>query len=443
MRELVLSKLKGAKRVLILGYGREGHSTLRWFGHALPDIALGIADKNEALAGEFQKKNDNVALYLGPHYLDAADTYEVIVKSPGIALPDRIFEQKTVLSQTSLFLEKFRRQIIGITGTKGKSTTAALTAHILNRCGKAALLLGNIGTPAFDMLPEISPETTVVYELSGHQLRDVNTSPHIAVLTNIFPEHLDFFKSFEAYARAKRNNFRFQTPGDVAIDGTLFQQSDYNDDILLQAFYRFTGASLPLERLKKISPLKGKHNLFNAILAIAAAHANGISINEALEAVNSFRPLPHRLEYAGTYGGITFFNDSISTVPQSAVAAVKSIGKVDVLLLGGYDRGIDYSGLAAFLAKEKIPYLFFLGKAGKVMYELLKKTGTSSQMFLTEYMEEAMKKIKSLPEVKTVLLSPAAASYDAFHNFEHRGDTFKALVKKYFNEEQNYSGLSM
>ncbi len=436
MRDLVLSKLNGAGKVLILGFGREGRSTFKWFREMLPEIGLAIADKNRAIAGEFSNGENKPVLHLGDDYTGALSDYDVIIKSPGIRIPDTCFEKRTVLSQTSLFLERYSRQIIGITGTKGKSTTASLTAHILKKSGTPTLLMGNIGVPAFDKLKEISPGTTIVYELSAHQLRDVKTSPRIAVLTNIFPEHLDFFDTFQSYEKAKRNIFRFQKGGDFAFDGTKYQNSDYNNEILFKAIKEFVKEPVSIDLIQQHTPLKGRHNLFNTVLSLAAAKATGLDIKEVFQHLDSFTPLPHRLEFAGIFKGISFYNDSISTVPQSAMAAVNSLNNVDVLILGGYDRGIDYSGLSAFLEKKNIPWLFFLGKAGQVIYNQLSKTDTASKLITADNMEEAVKKLMRLKNIKTVLLSPAAASYDEYHNFEHRGDTFKYLVKKYFEQKE-------
>ncbi len=418
---------KGSK-VLILGFGREGKSTFKFLSRYFPGIQLGIADKNEKLQHE---DTHGCQLYLGEQYLDAIGKYDRVIKSPGVKLPDLPDDQLSrITSQTDLFLKIYGRQTIGITGTKGKSTTASLIYHLLKKSERKALLMGNIGLPAFDFIEEIEEKTIVVYELSAHQLQHVHHSPHVAVLINLFPEHLDFFENFEAYRKAKENIFRFQQPGDRAICGQNLQNRHCPpfSDLTKETEILF-GRGLKGEDLLQLTGLKGDHNLQNILLSAKAAKATGLTADEILSGLTGFHALPHRLEEAGTFGGIRFINDSIATIPQATMAAIQSIGNIDALILGGFDRGIDFSALVDFLVHSKVQYLFFLGKAGQRMLELFEEKHTSQHLIGVNHLEDIFKYLQSSNDIHSCLLSPAAASYDQFHNFEHRGDRFKELAK--------------
>ena len=416
-------------RVLILGFGREGKSSLRFLKKFVPDIQLGVADANKNVEVE---STPEVHLHLGQHYLDAISEYDWVIKSPGVKLPEMSKNQLTkITSQTDLFLQIYGSQTIGVTGTKGKSTTVSLIYHLLKQSGKHALLMGNIGLPAFDFIEKIKAETLVVYELSAHQLQYVHHAPHVGLLLNLYPEHLDFFGSVETYQMAKENIFRFQKPDDIAICGPNLQRlpcnpfSELQQEIKLLFDNHITG-----KELLQLTGLKGDHNLKNILLAAKAVLAVGMKSDKMVAALSNFRPLPHRLEDVGEYSGIRFVNDSIATIPQATIAAVKSLEKVDALILGGFDRGLDYSELVDFLSKSAVRYFFFLGKAGKRMLKLFKEKNTPQQFVLVNNLDEIFEQLKYKAEIHSCLLSPAAASYDQFHNFEHRGDYFKALARK-------------
>lgn len=414
------------KSIVLLGLGREGISTYKWLRKAFPDKILGIADGNPAVK---EKLHDDpfLAYHLGDDYLNSLSDYDLIFKSPGISLKNiNCSDTEKITSQTDLFLRYFGRQTIGVTGTKGKSTTSSLIAHILKKNNKKVVLLGNIGIPAFDMLDKIDGNTLVVFEMSAHQLEYVHYSPRVAVLLNIFPEHLDYFLSFEAYKAAKLNIVKFQNSHDL-----LITSMDLSDEFMyLNSEVKY------FEKGEEIAPktmlLKGIHNLNNIKAAILAVKYFGVDDVSALKAASSFIPLPHRLEYVGQYGGIFFYNDSISTIPESAIAAIEAVGRVDTLILGGFDRGLNFSKLVSFLEKHPVRNLIFTGPAGKTMAALFsgnQKIGSS--LFEVSNLKDAFGIIKkNTPKNGVCLLSPAAASYDEFYNFEHRGDMFKLLVKE-------------
>ena len=415
MFDLILNRLRG-KRILILGFGREGRSSLHFVQKYLPEAVVAVADKNAMEGVE----------YSGNQYLEAMYNYDIVIKTPGISLMGFDTKGVEITSQTDLFLSQFHSQTIGISGTKGKSTTTSLIYHLLKSSGRDAILSGNIGIPCFDIMEEIKPDSIVVFELSAHQLEYVHNSPRVGVLLNVFEEHLDHFGTLERYKSAKLNLLRFMGEEDTAVihdtllDDTLdlfvnskvFSLFDFDDEIDFSAL-----------------PLKGEHNLLNVKAALLACDAYGVDYRELIPHLYSFHPLEHRLEPVGFFDGVFFVNDSISTIPQAAIAACRALKRVDFLLLGGFDRGIDYQPLVDYLKTHSVPHLLFTGKAGECMMALL--GGVSCQFYFSD-LEEAFAYISAHAQPGDVcLLSPAASSYDQYKNFEERGRKFKRLAQAF------------
>jgi UDP-N-acetylmuramoylalanine--D-glutamate ligase len=440
----VKSKFGMDPKIVILGFGKEGQSTYQLLRHCYSELRIHIADKSEKIKDlEIIAGDSNLVLHLGENYQAALERFPIIFKSPGVKFNVSLFPSNQLYSQADLFLEFFRDQTIGITGTKGKSTTSSLIYHLLEKSGRNAVLLGNIGIPPFEMLHKIHAQTTIVYEISAHQLEYVHHSPHIGVLLNIFPEHLDHFDGLGDYKEAKYHIFRFQKPGDIAImheefpvasEGSklVFGNKDQNSS---DAFYSsgtfvFSSNDQQLKADDEI-PLKGDHNMLNIMAAMLAVSGAGIDFNTSFLHLNSFRPLPHRLEFVGSFKGVEFYNDSISTVPESTIAAVKTLQDVKTIILGGYDRGIDYNALVAFLDESEIENFLFLGKAGATMIQLFFDRKSSKNLYKVTNIKEAVDYAFQNTIAGKCLLSPAAASYDQFHNFEHRGDTFKQCIEQY------------
>jgi len=452
-----LAPLLAKRKLLILGFGREGKSTYRYIRRNFPETAISIADRDKDLpekTGEILS-DPNISLYLGENYLASLTNYQLIIKSPGVGLPsDLKIDPGTILtSQTHLMLQAFHRQIIGITGTKGKSTTSSLIHHLLKTSGIQSILVGNIGLPPFDYLDQVGPETRIVYEMSSHQLEDSILAPHIAVLLNLFPEHLDRYSSLEAYYSAKMRILSGQLDGDIFI---------YNEDIpgiserikkinagrryfsFSSGFHMKEGCYLTGNRIILCQHgnesafieitddfhLKGRHNVMNMMAAILAARNAGTGDEFIRQGLLTFHGLEHRLEYAGEYNGIHFYNDSIATIPEATIAAVRALPATDTLILGGYDRMLDYSALIDFLAQSHVRNFIFLGKAGSRMYEgfqAIKKE--DKNFFMAGSMQEAFEFVfRRTEKGKICLLSPAAASYDSYKNFEERGNLFKKIA---------------
>ncbi|MBR4390856.1 MAG: UDP-N-acetylmuramoyl-L-alanine--D-glutamate ligase [Bacteroidales bacterium] len=422
MFEKILDRLSG-RRVLILGFGREGKSTLSFLRKYLPDLVVGVADRNEK-AFEGSTSSKGLSFHSGESYLDALCDYEVVVKTPGISLLGVDTKGVEITSQTDLFLSQFHEHTIGISGTKGKSTTTSLIYHLLKSSGHDAILTGNIGIPCFDVMERIAKESVVVYELSAHQLEYVHNSPKVGVLLNVFEEHLDHFGTFERYRQAKFNLLRFMGEDDFAVVHDSLMM-----DTLGLGVNNVTFSRMEFDIDEEALPLLGPHNLLNVKAALCACAAYGVDVQEVIPYLYSFKPLEHRLEPVGTYGGVRFVNDSISTIPQATIAACQTLGKVDFLLLGGFDRDIDYMPLVEFLTQFPVAHLLFTGKAGERMMCLIKDRGVTSHCQPYATMEEAFNYLRLHAASGDVcLLSPAASSYDQYKNFEERGGKFKRLA---------------
>jgi len=369
------------KSILILGFGVEGQATYDFLREKWPTKPLWIADQRTI--GQFSDEvvrklasDPAITLNFGPNYLGVLDPEqcEVIVKTPGIpASLERIANARkagcVLTSHSQIFLSNYPRQkIIGVTGTKGKSTTTSLIYQMLRRAGLQAELAGNIGRPPLSRIAHVSRGTYFVHEFSSHQLAEIHSSPHIAVLLNIVPEHLDYYSSFAEYVSAKENITRFQQSGDFLVfnaDYPIPSEIAGRTRAALRPFSTkakvrpgcyIDGENIVWstsdvdERVITISdiPLAGRFNVQNVMAAVAAAYLCGVRRQAIREAVKEFRALPHRLELVGTYDGVTFYDDSIATVPEATLAALDALGpRVQTLIVGGHERNQDFAELGA------------------------------------------------------------------------------------------------
>ncbi|MFO8053619.1 MAG: UDP-N-acetylmuramoyl-L-alanine--D-glutamate ligase [Bacteroidales bacterium] len=455
-----LQQLFNNKKICILGYGREGRSTLRWLQKHVPGNikALTIADENPAALKGRELQDIPCKLRYGYDYLAGIKNYDLVIKSPGVNLSKANVHipEAIITSQSDLFLRQFSEQCIGITGTKGKSTCSSLLYEMLLNSGFHVIFLGNIGSPPLDAWSDITPQTKVVFELSSHQLEHITKGPSTAILLNLFQEHLDHYTNFRHYQLAKFNITLKQTPGSILIthynDGRISSLlKDHPLDRDIQYFshekHNFRGMYIEagdfIHNTKNGSSvfagcgdllaLQGKHNQLN-VMAAALAALNHNSDKETLKrTMAKFKGLNHRMEYVANVNGVIFYNDAVATVPEATMAAVEALKNTGTLILGGFDRGINYTELARFLCQAKIDNLIFMGDAGSRILSLMKCEAEvpGSKIFFAEDMEKALRfAVKHTRAGSICLLSPAAPSYDKFRNFEHKGNTFKEFIYK-------------
>lgn len=416
------------KSILILGYGKEGQAALDFVQKNLPDNAVAIADKNPL-------EIDGVLSFSGPDYLRHCKDFDVVIKSPGVEIKDYLDEdtKEKITSLSDLFLCFCQNPIIGITGTKGKSTTSSLIYHILTSCGKKAVLTGNIGQACFDAIDKLDYETIVVFELSCHQLEFVKASPHVAILLNLYEEHFDHYAKPEDYFRAKKNIYRFQTSEDILIYGDIFQHASREEIAALDA-ETIEISSIPIRDDEIETTLIGQHNRGDIKAAIRACQGFGLSKQECLNAVKSFHGLPHRLEYVGKYSDIIFYNDSIATAQEATMNAVQALGQVNTIILGGMDRGIDYTHLVDFLRDSNVRNVILLPNTTKRFMDLFNASSYKQRLFAAKDMQEAVDiAFRETEKDKICLLSPAAASYGFYTNFKERGEDYIKKIKEHKN----------
>ena len=415
-REQQLKALLQDRRILIAGYGREGRSAESLIRRLVPEAQYTIADGNEQIAAE------------------AAKDYDLIIKSPGV--PMRVMGGAECSSLTDLFLQVYGDMTIGITGTKGKSITASLIHHLL----PGSILAGNIGIPLFDILDQLHEGSIVVAELSCHQLEVLHRSPHISVLLNLFQEHLDHYDDYLGYKMAKLQIALHQHPEDHFFYCTdneelrsMVEDGGLRFDGLLHP-YSLNNMSADESGLIDACPLLGKHNRSNALVACRVATLAVSAPSPLRPLLATFHGLRHRLELVGTYRGVTFYNDSISTIPAATLAALNSLPGVETLILGGFDRGIDYGPIISLLVSPPmgLKNVAFVGDVGRRILETMNGIPNRINILQENDYDKIVRwcyRVTSLGKI--CLLSPAAASYDSFKNFEERGDTFIKLVKKY------------
>ena len=421
----LISKLFADKKIVILGFGREGKSTYEFISRFIDKQNISIADASEsAISEELKAKHKTIT---GENYADCLNDFDIIIKSPGIPEKDIInVDVAKITSQTDLFLRKYFAQTVGITGTKGKSTTSSLIHHVFKHAGHHSVLAGNIGVPILSQLDNINEDTLIVLELSAHQLNHITVSPKISILLNIFEEHLDHFGNFENYINAKCYIFEKQKPNSILI-------TDKEIEIIKDKLNAYKGELIYIneEDVDLQGDLSGNHNKKN--IAAVKEVAQIFNINDEVVDVSivGFKSLEHRLEFVGEVKGIKFYNDSIATIPEAAIAAFETIKDVDTAILGGYDRGINYNKLCKYLANSSISNIILMGKAGNRIGDVLEKKEVEGLIRVNSLQEAVDIAFQKTVPGKSCVMSPAASSYDAFENFEARGKCFKELVIKH------------
>lgn len=442
MKNKIYEYLKN-KKVLILGLGREGKSTYNLIRSIDKNKILGIADLNKVTDNDIIN-DKNVIIKDGKDYLNSCKDYDVIIKGPGVIIKDYLDDdiKKKITCQTDLFMKYAKCKTIGITGTKGKSTTTSLTYHILKELGQKTIIMGNIGIPVFDTLDKLNEDTIAVIELGCHQLEFMKHSPNIGVILDIYEEHLDHYVSMEAYIESKKNIYKYQKKFDYILLGKS-KYLDYqninsillkNEELDNNCFYLndnlniiINNEKIEIPSKKIITKLEGKHNLYNILVSLTIIKILGLDINKSIKAISTFKTLPHRMEFIGKYNDINYYDDSIATSVESVIRAIDTLKKVDTIIIGGMDRGLDYSELVSYLENSTVRNILLLPDTNKRINKLFKDT--KKNVVIVSNMEEAVIIAKKETEKgKICLLSPAAASYNMYKNFEERGDHFKKLV---------------
>ena len=447
------------KRVLVVGLGKSGVASALFLEARGARVAVSDAKSEEQLRHEIPLLLDHgITVETGQHGERTFRDQDLIVISPGVPfdVPQLVQARALgipVIGEVELAARFLKGQIVAITGSNGKTTTTTLAGEIIAASGRKALVGGNIGTPAISFVETSTEETWVVLEISSFQLETIDTfHPKIAVVLNVTPDHLDRHYSFGNYAAAKARIFENQNTGDFAVlnadnepcieMGSAIKPSVFwcsrSKEIASGAFvqggkivWRDSHGDREIMPAKEIS-LKGTHNLENVLAAICVGMLAGIEPSQIRRAVATFKAVEHRLEFVATVRGVEYYNDSKATNVDATIKALESFPGRIHLILGGKDKGSDYSVLNPLL-KERVKRVYTIGAAAPKIESQVQGTEIASVGTLEAAVKRAS---ESASAGDVVLLAPACASFDQFDSYEHRGRAFKDLVRQLASKEQ-------
>jgi len=447
------------KHVAVLGYGIEGAAVAAFLlkngasvwildVRQIEDLDQKLVTPIKALGAQF---------IVGKEYLQRLSQFSHIFRSPGVRVnkPELVAAAKLgviITSQIKLFFDLCPAKIIGVTGTKGKGTTSSLIYEMLKSAGKDVYIGGNIGVPPITFLDKLTPDSWVVLELSSFQLQDLHKSPHIAVMLMVTSEHLDYHATLEEYVEAKRNILKYQTPDDFAVinrDYPASHESDIYTDAKIylvsreretdnacfvangKLIVRKNGSDDEIISTSEIA-LPGKHNLENASAATMAAKLAGVGDKDIIAALKSFKGLEHRLELVREIDGVKYYDDSFSTTPETAIAAIEAFEEPEILILGGASKNSDFTELGRTIRNaENIKAIIGVGEEWPIIKEQLGEH-QESKLLLIEGAEDMKTIVAAAAKLArtgdVVLLSPACTSFDMFKNYKERGEQFKKAV---------------
>jgi UDP-N-acetylmuramoylalanine--D-glutamate ligase len=457
-----MSDSLAGRKVAVLGFARQGRALARW----LPTVGARVLVSDGKTAQQINldmSEFPDVEFVLGGHPLELLDGVDVLCLSGGVPLElpivQHAIEQGIPLTNDAqLFLERCPAQVIGITGSAGKTTTTTLTGLILKQAGFRTWVGGNIGDVLLDVLPDIQRDDKVVMELSSFQLELVTRSPQISAVLNITPNHLDRHGTMEAYIAAKAQIIAHQVYTDGQVDTAVLGWDDAGshglEDRVIGKLCWFSalnmvgdGAFLAGRRLIVVGdssieqgeprvvverddiPLRGDHNVQNALAALAISGAAGAGVQPMRDVVTTFKGVPHRLEIVRELDGVTYINDSIATAPERVLAALKSIDAPLVLLLGGRDKKLPWNDMIA-LAAQKSRCMLLFGEAAPMITDVIQRVAPGYDDYVrVGSLDEAVARAQQIAlDGDVVLLSPGGTSYDAYTDFAERGEHFQRLV---------------
>lgn len=429
----------GLMNVAIVGFETEGRLNYNYWKAQGADITICDQDPVKDIPA-------GVPSQLGDGYLQNLGRFDVIVRTAGLNPKLILAANAGVDRKITTAVNEFLRvcptkNIIGITGTKGKGTTSTLITKMLAAAGKKVFLGGNIGTPPFEFLPQLTPESWVVLELSSFQLYDLKHSPHIGVCLMVVPEHLNWHNDMEDYIKAKAQLFVHQAPSDIAIyfaDSEVSHQIAGTSPGAKIAYYATPGAyvdngyiTIDNQQVCSVEELRllGQHNWQNACAAITAVWQVTHEIAPIRSVLTTFTGLEHRLEFVREVGGMQYYDDSFGTTPETAIVAIQALTAPKVLILGGSDKGATYDELAKAVLEENVRHVVLIGETAPKIELALRNVGFSSITSGGTTMNEIVRKAQAAAKPgDVVLLSTGCASFGLFENYKDRGNQFKTIV---------------
>ena len=446
------------KKVAIIGIGVSNLPLLEYFYDLNARVTIFDSKESNQISVEAMQKIEKYGFEFigGKDSLSRLKGFDIIFRSPS-CMPDRpelveAVENGAVLtSEIEMVLKLAPCKVIGVTGTEGKTTTTTLINEIVKKSGRKTYLGGNMGKPIFTKIRNIKPENIIILELSSFQLSDMDISPDISVVTNIYPDHLNVHKSYEEYREAKKNIFKHQSENGIVVlnydneftrefakeanekviffsskekldDGFIYDKADgtikYCEDGVRRHIIK-----------KEDIKLRGIHNYENICAAIAAT-SSIVDVDTQIKAIEEFTGVEHRLEFVRELNNVKWYNDSIGTSPASTIAGLNSFDEDIILLAGGSDKGLDYEEVGKTIAR-KVRALILTGPTSEKIENATKQAlnDKNIEIYYTSNMQESVNLAKDIAKAgDVVLLSPASASFDLYKNFEDRGHQFKDCV---------------
>lgn len=428
-------------KIAILGFAGQGQSAYEYWNTPGNDITVCDKDAKTKVPAGAQAK-------LGNDYLKNLDQFDLLIRTPALHPRDIVSaNSEDILSKVWTNTNEFfkvcpSRNIIGVTGTKGKGTTSTLIAKMLEAAGHTVHLGGNIGIPPLDLLKNnIRPDDWVVLELANFQLIDLRNSPHIGVCLMVVPEHLDWHEDTEEYIAAKQQMFMNQTAQDIAI----YYSKNENSESIAGAsegtqipYYSAPGAIIENDDIvignQSICSttevkLLGEHNWQNICAAVTAVWQIDQNVEAMHQVITSFEGLEHRLEFVKEVSGVSYYDDSFGTAPETAIVAIKAFDQPKVVILGGSDKGANYDDLAKAIMENNVRGVVTIGETGTAIAKSLRSRGFTEIHEGGKTMAEIVNTAKKLAQPgDVVLLSTACASFGLFQNYKDRGEQFKKAV---------------
>jgi len=464
------------KNIAILGLGVEGVALAKFLRGKVASITLLDQENLENLLSRAEEESNlelkdllgqvnDYKMVLGKKYLNSLTDFDIVFRTPGIPYFNSKIQEATeagveISSQIKLFFDLCPAKIIGVTGTKGKGTTASLISSIMqnqkskikNKKYGNTYLAGNIGKPAITLLDKIKSDDNIVLELSSFQLQDLKKSPHIAVITNLSVDHLDYHKDEEEYKEAKRSIYKYQNKNDYLVVSSKVNPEYYKDsksevklfsglgEVKGEAFVAEDGKKHAVyldnngETEKVLSEdetkLRGDHNLENIAAATLVASIMDVELEKIKEGIKTFQGLPHRLEFIKEVEGVKYFNDSFATNPEPTMAAIDAFFEDKILILGGSSKEADFSELAAKIASSNVAAVVLIGVEADKIESSLENKNYQGSIIRASDLEQTIDKSRELSkEGDVVVFSPACASFDMFKNYKDRGEKFKEALK--------------
>ena len=448
------------RKVAVIGMGVSNLPLLDYLYEKKANVTIFDEKDLDSISDDIMEKirEYGFQFHFGENCLEHLKNFNLIFRSPSCLPTRKELEEEAkrgaiVTTEIELLMKMCPCKIVGVTGSDGKTTTTSLINAILKHAGYNTFLGGNIGTPLFTRLNEMKPSDVVVLELSSFQLMGMEVSPHIAVITNITPNHLNIHKDYQEYIDAKKNIFKYQEQDDILV---LNYDNEITKECAKEAHGKvvFFSSKTKLDNgyivdedvIKKCEDkvrkhilnvedviLRGEHNYQNIATAIAAT-SSMVDIEKAIEAIKEFKPVEHRIEFVREIDGVKWYNDSASSSPSRTLSGINAFKEDIILIAGGYDKNLDYTPLAKTIV-NKTKALILIGQTANKIFDAVKSEleleNKELDIYMCNSLEETIQIAKKRAKSgQVVLFSPASASFDMFKNFADRGNKFKKLVNE-------------